>query len=111
MTLYDQIADRLVKAREAAGKSQLDAAKYLGVTYQAVSNWERSRTKIDSVSLLKLLSFYDVDPTEFMSSCGLAREAEKSELSADALEVAEAYMQLNSSEKNMIRKSLGLDSL
>ena len=41
MTQQEKIALRLSEAREAAQKTQSDAAKFLGVTYQAVSNWER----------------------------------------------------------------------
>jgi len=113
MTQQEKIAQRLAEAREAAGKTQADAAKYLGVTYQAISNWERAYSKIDSVSLLKLLSFYDVNVYDFMESCDFVvmNRSDGSDywLSEDAREVADAYSLLPSlSEKNMVRKALGL---
>ena len=113
MTQQEKIAFRLVEAREKANKTQADAAKFLGKTYQAISNWERNYSKIDSVSLLKLLSFYGVDIYEFMESCDFVvmNRVDGSDwwLSKDAREVADAYSALETiEEKNMIRKSLQL---
>lgn len=71
MTPYEMMALQLQIAREKAGKTQKDAAEYLGCTYQAISNWERSKTKIDSVSLMRLLEFYGADIYEFMELCGV----------------------------------------
>lgn len=70
MTAYERMALELQFARESIGKTQKDAADYLGCTYQAISNWERGKTKIDSVSLLRLLLFYEVDIYDFMEKCG-----------------------------------------
>lgn len=116
MTEYEKIAQRLVQARESAGKTQADVAKYLGKTYQAISNWERGQSKIDSVSLLKLLSWFEVDVYDFMESCDFVvmDRVDGSDywLSKDAREVADAYSLLDTiSQKNMIRRSLGLSDL
>ncbi len=116
MTEYEKIAQRLVQARESAGKTQADVAKYLGKTYQAISNWERGQSKIDSVSLLKLLSWFEVDVYDFMESCGFVvmDQVDGSDywLSKDAREVADAYSLLDTiNQKNMIRRSLGLSDL
>lgn len=71
MTLptYDKIARNFADARENAGKTQAQVADYLGVTYQAVSNWEHGRSKIDSVSLLRALLWFNVDIYQFLSNC------------------------------------------
>lgn len=114
MKQSEKIAHQLVLAREAAGKTQADAAKYLGKTYQAISNWERGQTKIDSVSLLQLLSFYGADIYEFMESCDftILSRMDGDTISEDARQVAEAYDLLETAkEKNMIRSALGLPSL
>ena len=113
MTQQEKIAFQLALARENAGKTQADAAKFLGVTYQAISNWERCHSKIDSVSLLRLLLFYDVNIYDFMESCGFIVmnrvDGSDNYLSEDARQVADAYALLPSvAEKNLIRKSLGL---
>lgn len=116
MTQTEKIALRLAEVREEAGKTQADAAAFLGKTYQAISNWERGHTKIDSVSLLKLLTFYHADIYDFMESCDFVvlRRADGSDafMSNDTREVAEAYSSLDTiKEKNMVRKMLGLPGL
>lgn len=113
MATYQDVALRLALAREEANMTQQDAAKYLGVTYQAVSNWERGHSKIDSLSLLKLLVFYEVDIYDFMEKCGFVfmNRVDHSDyyLSDDAREVAEAYANLGSiAEKNLVRRACNL---
>ncbi len=66
---YEKIAVNFADARERAGKTQADVASFLGVTYQAVSNWEHRRSKIDSVSLLRSLLWFGTDIYEFLSKC------------------------------------------
>lgn len=66
---YEKIAIAFAEARERADKTQADVADFLGVTYQAVSNWEHGRSKIDSVSLLRCLLWFKVDIYEFLASC------------------------------------------
>lgn len=116
MATYSDIANRLSEARENAGFTQQDAAKYLGVTYGAISNWERGYSKVDSVSLLKLLVYYHVDIYDFMESCGFVtmKRVDHSDyfLPTDAREVADAYINLETvQQKNMIRKSLDLPAI
>lgn len=116
MTQTEKIALRLAEVREEAGRTQAEAAAFLGKTYQAISNWERGHTKIDSVSLLKLLTFYNADIYDFMESCDFVvlRRADGSDafMSEDTREVAEAYSSLETvTAKNMIRKMLDLPSL
>ena len=76
MTENDRLIDALHAERVRAKKSQSDAAKYLGVTPQAISNWERGYTRIDCISLFRLLDLYGTEITAFLSSCGLLGEQE-----------------------------------
>lgn len=69
MTIHEKIGLRFQEAREAANKTQADVASFLHVTFQAVSNWERGKTKIDSVSLLKCLLWFDADIYKFLADC------------------------------------------
>lgn len=113
MATYQDVALRLALAREDANKTQQDAAKFLGVTYQAVSNWERGHSKIDSLSLLKLLAFYEVDIYDFMEKCGFVfmNRVDHSDywFSKDEREVAEAYSKLETiAEKNLVRRACNL---
>ena len=84
MSSYDLLSRRLQDARCAAGRNQKDAAELLGVTAQAISNWERGRTHIDCVSLFRLLRYYGTDIHRFLESCGLGF-AEAEEESDEAL--------------------------
>ena len=116
MATYADIAFHLAEAREDAGKTQQDAAKFLGKTYQAISNWERGQSKIDSVSLLRLLLFYKVDVYKFIEDCGfeVMDKVDRSDyyLSKDAREVAHEYTLLATiAEKNMVRNGLKLKPL
>ena len=76
MTENDRLIDALHAERVRAKKSQSDAAKYLGVTPQAISNWERGYTRIDCISLFRLLDLYGSEITAFLRSCGLLGERE-----------------------------------
>ena len=76
MTENDRLIDALHAERVRAKKSQSDAAKYLGVTPQAISNWERGYTRIDCISLFRLLDLYGSELTAFLRSCGLLGELE-----------------------------------
>lgn len=69
LTTHEKIANRFAEARENAGKTQADVADFLNVTYQAVSNWERGKTKIDSISLLSCLLWFKVDIYKFLEDC------------------------------------------
>ncbi len=69
MTQYEKIGLCFQRARESANRTQAEVAHFLGCTYQAISNWECGRTRIDSVSLLKCLLWFDTDIYEFLESC------------------------------------------
>jgi transcriptional regulator with XRE-family HTH domain len=63
----NEIAARLQKARESAGKTQDDAAQVLGTSFQRISNWERGVSRIDTESLAILCDFYGVSITWVIS--------------------------------------------
>lgn len=52
------IAERIKQAREAAGMKQADVAKKLGITPQAVSNYERGKNKIPNNVILQLATIF-----------------------------------------------------
>lgn len=58
----DQILDRLIKARKAAGLSQGQVAKLLGLsgTASSVSQWERGGRGLDIQRLIELCDLYGV---------------------------------------------------
>lgn len=71
MTENIRLIEALHAERVKAKKSQSDAARFLGVTPQAISNWERGYTRIDCISLFRLLDLYGTEISSFLSSCGL----------------------------------------
>lgn len=80
---YEKIAIRFAEEREYRGKTQAEVAAFLGVTYQAVSNWECGRTKIDSVSLLRCLLWFGTDIYDFLGKCDFHVMQRINDLSAD----------------------------
>ena len=55
-----EIADRLIKLRKKNGYSQEEVAKYLGVTYNTISNYERDVRMPDLDAAQKLAHLYGV---------------------------------------------------
>jgi len=58
--IVDDIAIRIKNARKDAKLTQAEVAQRLGITYQAISNYERGVTRIDTDTLLKLCSIYGI---------------------------------------------------
>lgn len=56
------LADRLREARTRKGLTQAEVAKSLGVTAQAISNFERGRNNLSQPYLDQLCKLYDIDP-------------------------------------------------
>ena len=55
-----EIAQKIKNARLSAGLTQAQAAKKVGITYQAISNYERGINRIDSDTLVALCNAYGV---------------------------------------------------
>lgn len=68
----DEIAIRIKRARKDAKMTQAEAAARLGITYQAISNYERGITRIDTDTLVKLCSVYGVTVNEILGTASYA---------------------------------------
>lgn len=109
MTPSEIMSFQLQKVREAANKTQKDAAKHLGCTPQAISNYERAKTKIDSISFLRLLLYYNVDIYEFLESCGFHEmRSIRSSTPEIKHELVEAYANADFGTQQAVRKLLNL---
>ena len=76
-------ADKLIELRKNKGLSQEELAEQLGVSRQAVSNWERGETLPDTKQLIALSNIYDVSVDELL---GLEREPKaKGDRCADSI--------------------------
>lgn len=60
------IAKRLLEFRKANGYSQEDLAEKLGVSRQAISNWERNESSPDTDNLIALAQLYNVTIDELL---------------------------------------------
>ena len=63
----EEIASKLKQARIKANMTQREVADILGMTYQAISNYERGKTKVESDILIKLCKIYNVSVPEILS--------------------------------------------
>lgn len=52
--------NNLKAARRAKGMTQVEVAKYIGLSQSAYSDWERGETKIDGVQLSRLAELFEV---------------------------------------------------
>ncbi|TDB38038.1 MAG: XRE family transcriptional regulator [Actinobacteria bacterium] len=77
-----EIGQRLAARRRARGLSQEELAASLGVSRQAVSNWERAETAPDTDNLIALAKLYGITLDELLN-----REANGLEVAAVAPEV------------------------
>ena len=62
----DTLGERLKEARKRAGLTQKDAADALGVTYQAISNYERDKCRVQAGVLKQLCVLYHISATELL---------------------------------------------
>lgn len=65
----EEIASKLKKARVDSGKTQKEVANIIGMTYQAISNYERGKTKVESDILIKLCKIYGISINSVLSDC------------------------------------------
>lgn len=63
-----EIGRRLKKARLDAGLTQKDAADKLGITYQAISNYERGINRVDTDTLSRLCRIYGIQISNLLST-------------------------------------------
>lgn len=62
----EDIATKLRQARLQANMTQKQVADRIGMTYQAISNYERGKTKVESDILVKLCEIYGVSVPEVL---------------------------------------------
>lgn len=77
------VGRQLTALRAARGLSQETLAEHLGVSRQAVSNWERSESMPDTDNLLRLAEYYDISLDE-LTARAPQRQPANDELSLPA---------------------------
>ncbi len=63
-----EIAKKMKELRMEAGLTQLQVAEKLGITYQAISNYERGKNSIEADLLVAMCNIYNVNPLTVLSS-------------------------------------------
>jgi len=70
------IGKRIKELRQKNGVTQDKLAEYLGVTYQAISKWERDVTSPDITMLIPIATFFGVDLNELFDFDGTREQAD-----------------------------------
>lgn len=70
------VGSRIMKLRKAAGMTQMQLAETMGVSFQAVSNWERGMSCPDIARLTELAALLGVSVDEILGSKKAACVAE-----------------------------------
>lgn len=63
-----EIGRRLKQARLNAGLTQKEIADKLGITYQAISNYERGTNRVDTDTLSKMCSIYGIRISDLLTT-------------------------------------------
>jgi len=66
MDIYRQIGEKIRKLRLTKGLSQKDLAKYVGVTYQQIQNYEKGKSKIPVDRLIRIAEVLEVSLDYFL---------------------------------------------
>lgn len=64
--IYRQIGEKIRKLRLTKGLSQKDLAKYVGVTYQQIQNYEKGKSKIPVDRLIRIAEALEVSLDYFL---------------------------------------------
>lgn len=62
-----EIAKKMKELRIESGLTQLQVAERLGITYQAISNYERGKNSIETDLLVSMCNIYNVDPVSVLN--------------------------------------------
>ena len=118
------LGNRLCAARQKAGLTQSEVAARLGVTYQAVSNYERGKCRVESGVLRQLCILYHVSPVALLDTAewdeGQRRLYESAETAAEKLslfellgvpaELEDEYTRLTAQQKAAVPEDDGLSA-
>lgn len=89
-----EIGRRLKKARLDAGLTQKEAATKLGITYQAISNYERGINRVDTDTLTKLCAIYNIRIIDLLRTPAWDKDMFEAYRNAESDEQRQMYIQL-----------------
>lgn len=88
----NEIGRRLKKARIDAGLKQADVAKILGITYQAISNYERGVNRVDTDTLRSLCNVYGIKVADLLNTPAWTDEMISAYRNANTPEQKQRYL-------------------
>lgn len=114
---FTRLGKILQQARVDSGRTQVDIANLLGVTYQNVSSWERGKSKIDIESYVRLCALYGIDAIkplkESTNNMLMLSQTSQSDtditenmLTQDEKEIIENYRNLNEQGQEYIKQTM-----
>ena len=89
-----EIGRRLKKARLDAGFTQKEVADILGITYQAISNYERGTNRVDTDTLTRLCKIYNIKISDLLTTPAWNNEMLGAYHNAKTTEEKEYYLKL-----------------
>lgn len=93
--------DRIKEARKAAGLSQEQLGRILGISKQTISDYERGYSEPDMAKVTSLMSALSIDANYLWQDEMKTTNAE-SDVSARAMEIAKAYDAMSDYSKAII---------
>lgn len=66
--------NKLRELRKQKGLTQLELAKFVGISQNNYSYWENDKVKIDNESIIKLADFFGVSVDELLGRTGFTAE-------------------------------------
>jgi transcriptional regulator with XRE-family HTH domain len=66
INIYKQIGEKIRKLRLMKGMSQKELARYVGVTYQQIQNYEKGKSKIPVDRLIEIAKAFEVSLDYFL---------------------------------------------
>lgn len=102
------IGRRIKQAREAAGLTQEELGKLVGVTGSAITNYEKETSHPKEPVMYSLIEALGVDANFLFQDCVKIKSA-PSDLSEEAHKIAESYERLTDHGKGAVRAILGYE--
>lgn len=89
-----EIGRRLKKARLDAKLTQKEVASRLGITYQAISNYERGTNRVDTDTLSMLCHIYNIEVGDLLSTPAWDEKMFEAYRNAQTVEEKDYYLKL-----------------
>ena len=98
--IYIKVGARIREVRMADGTTQVDFAKFLGVTFQQVQKYERGTNRVSLFQLIKVARKFKFDCGEFLNS--LRGEVNNDSTHCNTVDLVRMYKELDKEDQEMV---------